>query len=69
MNTPILKMTGKEAAIVNRCYEVLTDECREDGYAALERLAKLLGKIVVRNIRAGQAQFSNRDGDRQGAEL
>ena len=65
MNTPILKMTVKEAAIVNRCHAVLTDECEGKGYAALERLSKLLGKIVVRNIRAGQAQFSNRNGGQE----
>ena len=65
MNTPILRMTVKEAAIVNRCHAVLTDECERKGYAALERLSKLLGKIVVRNIRAGQAQFSNRNGGQE----
>jgi hypothetical protein len=69
MNTPILKMTAKEAAIVDQCYAVLTEERNDKGYAAVERLAKLLGKITLRNIRAGQAQSSNRDGDRQESEL
>ena len=69
MNTPILKMTVKEAAIVNRCYAVLTEESEKKGYQALGRLSKLLGKIVVRNVRAGQAQFANRNGDQQGSEL
>src|SRR5471030_286852 len=66
MNTPILKMTAKEAEVVNRCYAVLVDKQKEEKYTALERLSKLLARIVVRNIRAGQAQFSNRKGDRQG---
>ena len=69
MNTPILEMTAKEAAIVNRCYAVLTEERNDKGYKAVERLAKLLARITLRNIRAGQAQFSNRDGDRQESEL
>lgn len=60
MNTPILKITAKEAAIVNSCYAVLTEECENKGYEALDRLAKLLAGIVVRNIWARQAQFSNR---------
>ena len=58
-------MTVKEAAIVNQCYAVLTDECEGQKYKALERLAKLLARIVVRNVRAGQAGR----GDRQGSEL
>ena len=65
MNTPILKMTAKEAANVNRCYAVLIDKQKEEKYAALERLSKLLARIVVRNVRAGQAGR----GDRQGSEL
>jgi len=69
MNTPILEMTAKEAAIVNRCYAVLTEERNDKGYKAVERLAKLLARITLRNIRAGQAQSPNRDGDRQESEL
>ena len=65
MNTPILKMTAKEAEVVNRCYAVLVDKQKEEKYTALERLSKLLARIVVRNIRAGQAQFSNRKGGQE----
>lgn len=54
MNTPILRMTPKEAAIIDQCYAVLTNKRKEKKYEALEGLAKLLAEIVVRNIRAGQ---------------
>jgi hypothetical protein len=69
MNTPILKMTAKEAAIVNQCYAVLTEDSKDKGYEAVVRLAKLMAEITVRNIRAGRAKPSDRNGERQGSEL
>jgi hypothetical protein len=64
MNTPILKMTLKEGATLDRCYAVLTEGSEKDRYKAAERLTKLLGKIIARNLRP-----SDRNGDRQGPEL
>jgi len=69
MNTPILKMTAKEAAIVNQCYAVLTEESKDKGYEAVVCLAKLLAEITVRNVRAGRAKLSDRNGERQESEL
>ena len=69
MNTPILNMTAKEAAIVNQCYAVLTEDSKDKGYEAVVRLAKLMAEITVRNIRAGRAKPSDRNGERQGSEL
>jgi hypothetical protein len=52
-------MTRKEAEAVNRCYALLTEETPEHGGAEFhyfERLAKVLTRIVFRNIRSGQSR-------------
>jgi hypothetical protein len=57
MNAPILKMTRKEAAAIDDFYALLTEETPEHADAEFQhfkRLAKVLTKIVFRNIRSGQ---------------
>jgi hypothetical protein len=47
-------MSEKEVQSLDRCYAVLTEGSEENWYKAAERLTKDLGRIVARNLRAGQ---------------
>jgi hypothetical protein len=48
-------MAEKEAATLDRCYAVLTEENDEKWYKSAKRLTRLFGKIIARNLRAGRA--------------
>jgi hypothetical protein len=48
-------MTPREAKYLDGCYTLLTEQYEEKGYAARQTLTRLLAKIIVRNVRTGQA--------------
>ena len=55
MKTPLLQMTPKEGATLDRCYAALTEGSKEKWHKAAERLTSVLGAVIARNLRAGQA--------------
>jgi hypothetical protein len=54
MNTPLLQMTPKEGATLDRCYAVLTQGSKKQWYKAAERLTSVLGAIIARNVKGGR---------------